>query len=131
MKKRKMKRIKKSKGLGDTIEKFTKATGLKKLVEWLAGEDCGCDERKERMNRLFKYDRPECLEETEYNYLDKFFNEHKGVIKPKTQDELINIYNRIFKKKKVRSGCGSCVRIMIGELQKVFKTYGNNKNEKK
>ena len=35
-----------SDGLGDTIEKITKATGIKKVVEWAAGEDCGCDERK-------------------------------------------------------------------------------------
>ncbi|QDP58911.1 MAG: hypothetical protein Unbinned5607contig1000_59 [Prokaryotic dsDNA virus sp.] len=127
MKKRKMKRtkVKESKGLGDTIEKFTEATGIKKVVEWIAGEDCGCDERKEKMNRLFKYDRPECLEESEHSYLDKFFKEHRGVIKPETQDELITIYNRVFKKKKVRTSCGSCVRSMIGELQKVFKTYGN------
>ena len=34
---------KKSKGLGDTIEKVTKATGIKKLVEFVAGEDCGCE----------------------------------------------------------------------------------------
>ena len=44
-----------SKGLGDTIEKVTEATGIKKVVKWLAGEDCGCDARKEKLNKLFKY----------------------------------------------------------------------------
>jgi len=113
-----------SEGLGDTIEKVTKATGVKKLVEWVAGEDCGCDERKERLNRLFRYNKPLCLEEDEYNYLTKFFSEHKGVIKPATQGELLKIYNRIFRTNKQKSGCGSCVKSMIGELQKVYKTYG-------
>ena len=33
-------------GLGDVIEKVTEATGIKKAVKFLAGEDCGCDQRK-------------------------------------------------------------------------------------
>jgi hypothetical protein len=47
-----------SKGLGDTIEKITKATGIKKVVEKVSkavGKDCGCDERKDTLNRLFPY----------------------------------------------------------------------------
>jgi len=49
---------KKSKGLGDTIEKITKATGIKKVVDTVSkvtNKDCGCDERKEKLNRLFPY----------------------------------------------------------------------------
>ena len=34
---------KQSKGLGDTIAKITKATGIDKVVKFIAGEDCGCD----------------------------------------------------------------------------------------
>ena len=48
----------KSKGLGDTIEKITKITGIKKVVEKVSevtGKDCGCDERKETLNKLFPY----------------------------------------------------------------------------
>jgi hypothetical protein len=112
-----------SDGLGDTIEKITKATGIKKVVEWAAGEDCGCDERKERLNRLFRYNKPLCLEEDEYNYLSNFYKTHRGVIKPQTQADLLKIYNRIFRTNKEKSTCGSCVKSMIGELQKVFKTY--------
>ena len=49
---------KKSKGLGDTIEKITKATGIKKVVDQInkaIGKDCGCDKRKETLNRFFPY----------------------------------------------------------------------------
>jgi hypothetical protein len=49
---------KKSKGLGDSIEKFTKATGIKKVVDKVSevtGKDCGCNKRKENLNRLFPY----------------------------------------------------------------------------
>ncbi len=38
----------KSQGLGDSIEKLTEATGIKKAVELfseITGLDCGCDER--------------------------------------------------------------------------------------
>tara|TARA_Y100000766_G_scaffold44216_1_gene34316 strand:- start:4930 stop:5343 length:414 start_codon:yes stop_codon:yes gene_type:complete len=113
-----------SDGLGDTIEKVTKATGVKKLVEWIAGEDCGCDQRKETLNKLFRYNKPLCLEENEFNYLKNFFSTHRGVISSPTQGELLKIYNRIFQTNKEKTGCSSCVKSMIGELQKVYKTYG-------
>lgn len=43
----------KSKGLGDTIEKITAATGIKKVVDKISeatGKDCGCEERKAKLN---------------------------------------------------------------------------------
>ena len=45
------------KSLGDYVEDFTEATGIKKAVEWfseLTGIDCGCEERKEKLNNLFR-----------------------------------------------------------------------------
>lgn len=44
-----------NKGLGDTIETITKATGIKAVVEGITGGDCGCDKRKEKLNKLFPY----------------------------------------------------------------------------
>lgn len=43
-----------SKGLGDSIEKFTKATGIKKLADNIPG-GCGCNKRKEKLNEIFPY----------------------------------------------------------------------------
>jgi hypothetical protein len=48
----------KSKGLGDSIEKITKATGIKKVVDAVSkvtGKDCGCNKRKNQLNKLFPY----------------------------------------------------------------------------
>ena len=48
----------KSKGLGDTIEKLTKATGIKKVVDKVnevTKKDCGCGKRKEALNKFFPY----------------------------------------------------------------------------
>ena len=43
-------------GFGDSIERITKATGIKKLVDKVPGE-CGCTKRKERLNNIFPYNR--------------------------------------------------------------------------
>ena len=48
----------KSRGLGDSIEKITKATGIKKVVNKISekpGKDCGCKKRKEALNKAFPY----------------------------------------------------------------------------
>jgi len=47
----------KSRGLGDSIEKFTQATGIKKVVEKVAGGDCGCNKRRDSLNRAFPYSK--------------------------------------------------------------------------
>ena len=51
----------KSKGLGDTIEKFTTVTGVKSLTQFMSRngvfgkKGCGCDKRKEALNKKFPY----------------------------------------------------------------------------
>jgi len=51
----------KSKGLGDTIAKVTKATGLDKVANTMAKaagmNDCGCGQRRDTLNRVFPYKR--------------------------------------------------------------------------
>ena len=47
----------KSKGLGDTIEKITKATGIKAvtdIVSKVTKKPCGCQKRKETINECYK-----------------------------------------------------------------------------
>ena len=44
----------KDKGLGDTIERFTKVTGINKLSEMIPG-GCNCDHRKDWFNKNFPY----------------------------------------------------------------------------
>ena len=49
----------KSKGLGDSIEKFTKATGIHNLAQAgaraIGKKDCGCNRRKQALNKRFPY----------------------------------------------------------------------------
>jgi hypothetical protein len=46
--------MEKSKGLGDTIAKVTKITGIKKVVDAVT-KDCGCKKRQEMLNKKFPY----------------------------------------------------------------------------
>ena len=123
-----MKRIKKrnnnkkqSIGLGDTVEKITEATGIKKVVKFLFGEDCGCDERKEKLNKWKPY--IECLKYSEYKYLTEWFKHNKINVSYKERTELIKIYNRVFKKQQKDTSCGSCVRNIINDLKRVYNEY--------
>ena len=112
-----------SQGLGDSIEKITEATGIKAAVKFLAGEDCGCDERKEKLNKLFKYNKPECLTEDEYNWLSDFYSQNKNVVTGLEKQQLIRIYNRVFKMNKRLTSCSACMRNIYNKLKEYFETY--------
>ena len=112
----------KSKGLGDTIEKVTTATGIKAAVKFLAGDDCGCDERKEKLNQLFPYKKANCLNETDYNYLHSFFTENANTLPPKVQRELSAIYFNIFGSN-LQSGCDDCWRDYVAQLRVIYNEY--------
>ena len=45
----------KARGLGDTVEKVFKKTGIDKVAKFILGEDCGCDKRKNWLNKQFPY----------------------------------------------------------------------------
>ena len=89
----------KSKGLGDTIEKITEATGIKAVVKAIAGDQCGCDERRDKLNKIFPYSRqPECLNQEEIDYLSG------GVLSKKTlthdqRVRIAEIHSRVFNHK--------------------------------
>jgi len=56
-----MQNLNKSRGLGDTIAKVTKATGLDRVAKTMAKaagkSDCGCNDRRDTLNRVFPYNR--------------------------------------------------------------------------
>lgn len=112
-----------SEGLGDTIEKITEATGIKAAVKFLAGEDCGCDERKAILNKTFSYKKPNCLLEDEYNFLSELFSRQQSVITGLEKQTLINTYNRVFNDRKKMTSCTPCLKSVYDELKKYFETY--------
>lgn len=42
-------------GLGDVIDVITTKTGVKSLVKLVAGEDCGCEGRREKLNVKYPF----------------------------------------------------------------------------
>ena len=50
----------KSKGLGDTVEKISKTVGadkVAKVYEKVTGKSCGCAARRDKLNRVFPYNK--------------------------------------------------------------------------
>jgi hypothetical protein len=92
------------------------------------GEDCGCDERKEALNKMLSYKVVNCLEEQEYNYLSDFFDKKITQVNRVEQRELLKIYNRVFSKRLQPSNCSACVRQTVAQLEKIYNQY--NQDEK-
>lgn len=112
-----------SKGLGDTVEKVAKKTGVKKLVEWVSGEDCGCEERRKKLNDLFRYRQPECLLQEEFDFLKEIYKEKTPALDLHRRQTLTRINNRVFKERKELSTCGPCYKRILADLEVVFKEY--------
>ena len=119
----------KSKGLGDTIAKITEATGIDKLVKFVAGEDCGCDERKEKLNKLFPYAKPLCLTEDEFNTLDTYFKQNTNTLTSDEQTSLIAINNRVLSQRLTFSTCSSCLRDLVSKLRVIYNEYSPEQTE--
>ena len=121
-----------SKGLGDTVEKITKATGIKQATDWIfdkLGKDCGCDARKAKLNSMFPY-KVECLNEDEYMYLKGFFNQQKNVVNANEQKGLLIIHNRVFGTNKEQSSCGSCVKGLVDTMKRLYNEYEYERESK-
>jgi hypothetical protein len=111
--------------LGDTIEQITTATGIKAAVDWFSeatGVDCGCDARKEKLNKLFRYRKPECLTQQEYEFIGTM--KGRNVVSAAQQTELNKIYNRVFHDNVQPTNCGSCMRGRLEELTTLYNAYG-------
>ena len=109
----------KSKGLGDDIAKFTKATGIDKIVKAIA-PDCGCDERQELLNKKVQYKIVNCLNQEDYEYLDNIFKLAKKVT-PEQQHRMKDIYEKTFNRKVV-SSCLTCsfIKSIYNPLKKLY-----------
>ena len=112
-----------STGIGDTVGKVLEVTGIAKVAKWLLGEDCGCDERKEKLNKLFPYKKPKCLEQPEYDWLKEWFDKNTNVVKPSEQKTILAIHSRVFGVRNEPTSCASCLLTRVKDLEQVFKTY--------
>lgn len=129
-----MARGRKAKGLGDTIEQITTATGIKAVVDKISevtGIPCGCEDRKETLNKLWSYRSTEnktlnCLSEDSITFLKDFLPNQPDQLTIKLQERLKIIYKEVFNINFQSTSCGSCWRDMIAELKQVYNASIDN-----
>lgn len=110
----------KNAGLGDIVTEFTEVTGIKKVVETLV-DDCGCAARAEKLNKLFPNRKLNNLETEQFDFLKDFFTPKRPTsVDPKTQRELVAIYNHVFKSKRKVTNCSPCLVNLIDDLFKIY-----------
>ena len=110
----------KSKGLGDSIEKVLKKTGIDKVAKKVLGDDCGCEERKQVLNKMFPYAKVRQFTEDEMSIYESVLPRIKGTISDADQSTLVKLYNKVFNANKKPSSCGSCVQQTVAKLAKVY-----------
>ena len=110
----------KSKGLGDSIEKVLKKTGIDKVAKKVLGDDCGCEERKQALNKMFPYAKVRQFTDDEMSIYESVLPRIKGTISGADQSTLVKLYNKVFNANKKPSSCGSCVQQTVAKLAKVY-----------
>ena len=116
----------KAQGLGDVIENVTKKTGVKKVVDlFLDGKDCGCEERKQKLNTLYPRGlKARCLTEQEYKDWGKFKENLKLVVSKEEVDFVAKIYSDVFNRQYWRPDCITCsARPLIKMIERMDKVY--------
>lgn len=106
MTKKKTANVPPSEGLGDTVEKITRATGIKKAAKWFekaTGKDCGCEERRAKLNSLIRYRRVmNCMTLAQYDRWAKARTailkqvKDKGSITPEQLKAVYEIHKAMF-----------------------------------
>jgi hypothetical protein len=117
----------KSGGVGTTIAKAIKATGLDIFVN---GKDCGCKEREAKLNKLLPYRfKARCMTEQEYKDWKDFTE--KRTLKL-SWDEILfvcKMHSDIFNRQFWKPDCLNCqgtIKVLIEMIKKldlVFEQY--------
>ena len=114
----------KSKGLGDSIAKITKATGIDKLAKTILGEDCNkCEERRKKLNQMFPaFKNIRQFTEDELKIYDEVIPliEKKGNI-TREQKPIVNaLYKGVFGNNPQWKSCSPCNKRIMDNLKKVY-----------
>ena len=114
-------------GLGDVVEKITEATGIKKLVKAIVGDDCGCDEKREKFNKAVNWrtKRVNCISEEDYKWTVDVSLKKKTRWKREDIVRLVSIYNSVFRTKIKPTSCSSCVKSYKAKLLQYLEIYNS------
>jgi len=112
-----------SKGLGDSIDKFTEKTGIKKLVKKIAGDDCGCEERRKKLNQLFPHFKNiRQFTEDELKIYDEVVPgiELRQRLNAEEKTIIANLYRGVFGQNPQWSSCSPCNKKIMENIKKVY-----------
>lgn len=123
-----------SKGVGDTVTKVLKATGIKQTIDLIfdkLGVDCKCDENEEALNKLLPYRmKSRCLTKQEYIDWDDFVKIRTLNVSPEQQNSICKLYASLFNKYPVYEPCANCspkiLIYMIAKIDTVYEYYKSN-----
>jgi|TARA_R110000824_G_scaffold314693_1_gene501585 hypothetical protein len=115
---------KKNKGLGDTIAKITKATGIDKLAKTILGEDCNkCEERRKKLNQMFpNFRNIRQFTEDEMKIYDEVIPavDKKGMLTPAERGIVSALYVGVFGVNPEWKSCSPCNKQIMNNLKKVY-----------
>jgi len=119
-------------GLGDVVEKITQFVGIKHFIN---GKDCGCDKRKEKLNKLFPVNRKplRCFSPEQYNLYKEFVENRTLNLWNETDIKtLIDLYAHVFAvqyhSRDLCRNCQGSAKILFRiteELDRVYDTYND------
>lgn len=107
------------KGAGDVVEVVAKKLGFKK------GEDCGCDKRKQLLNKVIRWKPVRCFTEDQYNQWTAFRNrKKKNQVTHQEQLLIQELCHDLFARAvKPCSHCGSQFKSYINMIDKFYESY--------
>jgi len=114
---------KKNKGLGDTIAKITKATGIDKLAKKVLGDDCGCEERRKKLNQMFpNFRNISQFTEDEIKIYDEVIPtvDKKGMLTPAERGIVSALYVGVFGTNPQWKSCSPCNKKIMKKQKKVY-----------
>ena len=118
--------------LGDKLEYIINIITFgkgKAIATWIANklgyDDCGCDERRDALNKLFPYKKPKWFTEEEYNYLTEWFSKRRNTVTAEEQKKMFEIHNRILdENEKIAGGCTPCkFNRLQSKVKQVYDKY--------
>jgi len=113
----------KRKGLGDDIAAITKATGIEKVVKTFFGDDCGCEKRRDRLNKMFPHETVKMMDAEQKKFFeDEIMTKYKSGqnLTKHVGNEFYLLYENLLGQKKQKSKCVSCNKNMYIKLLKIY-----------
>ncbi len=125
--------------MGDVVEDVLNSAPVKPVTEavkkliWKDGEDCGCEERKERLNNI-KFSRskkPRCLTEYDYIAMKQILPKIGSYVEYGDMERIARAHASVFNYHFAGtcSSCGSRNRAIIDDMKKILKEYEDGSTE--